>query len=197
MGTETKPGTRVQAWVPHELAWELKAHADSERLSVSAVIRLALEDRLVGASRRGRRRARARRRRGEVRDRWLRSGFHIAIGDPRRKPLDSVLVERETLLAAVAALPRAEDVAAPALDAPRTATQGSWRVSRARGSHFRGHATDFPSARARVVQIDLAGGVLKRASAACTLPPPRDTWAGDVAGERGVDPAGDRGLEPS
>jgi hypothetical protein len=153
MGTETKPGTRVQAWVPHELAWELKAHADSERLSVSAVIRLALEDRLVGASRRGRRRARARRRRGEVRDRWLRSGFHIAIGDPWRK-------------AARQPPGRTRDAARRGGGTAPSRRRGRAGVGRTEdrnagqlacftgaGLSLSGHATDFPSARACVVQI--------------------------------------------
>jgi Ribbon-helix-helix protein, copG family len=49
--TDTKePGTVVQAWVPPALAAQIKARADDERRSVSAVIRLALED----ALRRGR-----------------------------------------------------------------------------------------------------------------------------------------------
>jgi hypothetical protein len=40
------PGQVVQSWVPTELAEELKRHARSERRSVSAVVRLAIEDSL-------------------------------------------------------------------------------------------------------------------------------------------------------
>jgi Ribbon-helix-helix protein, copG family len=39
-------GTRVQTWLPISLAEQLKAQADLERRSVSAVIRLAVEDQL-------------------------------------------------------------------------------------------------------------------------------------------------------
>jgi hypothetical protein len=39
-------GERIQAWVPASLAAELKRHAAEERRSVSAAIRIALEDRL-------------------------------------------------------------------------------------------------------------------------------------------------------
>jgi hypothetical protein len=53
MGTATKPtGTRMQTWVPLDLAAELKQHAERERRSVSAVIRLAIEDAIVGVPRR-------------------------------------------------------------------------------------------------------------------------------------------------
>ena len=53
MTTEAKStGTIVQAWVPVELAAELKAHADRERRSVSSVVRNAVEDAIVGAPRR-------------------------------------------------------------------------------------------------------------------------------------------------
>jgi hypothetical protein len=41
------PGKVVQSWVPAELAEELKRHARSERRSVSAVVRLAIEDSLA------------------------------------------------------------------------------------------------------------------------------------------------------
>jgi predicted transcriptional regulator len=39
-------GIVVQSWVPPSLAAELKRLAESERRSVSATIRLAVEDRL-------------------------------------------------------------------------------------------------------------------------------------------------------
>jgi Ribbon-helix-helix protein, copG family len=49
MATATKPtGTRIQTWVPLDLAAELKQHAERERRSIGAVIRLAIEDTLVG-----------------------------------------------------------------------------------------------------------------------------------------------------
>jgi CopG-like RHH_1 or ribbon-helix-helix domain, RHH_5 len=47
-------GQRVQAWVPPDLARQLKAHADSERRSVSQVVRLAIEDQLRAKGRRAR-----------------------------------------------------------------------------------------------------------------------------------------------
>jgi hypothetical protein len=43
---EKSSGTRVQTWLPVSLAEQLKAQADLERRSVSAVIRLAVEDQL-------------------------------------------------------------------------------------------------------------------------------------------------------
>jgi hypothetical protein len=53
MGTAAKPtGTRIQTWVPLDLAAELKQHADRERRSVSAVVRNAVEDAVVGTARR-------------------------------------------------------------------------------------------------------------------------------------------------
>jgi len=53
MGTSAKPtGTRIQTWVPLDLAAELRQHAERERRSVSSVIRNAVEDTLVGAPRR-------------------------------------------------------------------------------------------------------------------------------------------------
>jgi Ribbon-helix-helix protein, copG family len=42
------PGVIVQSWVPPQLAEQLKAEADLERRSVSALIRIALEDKLRG-----------------------------------------------------------------------------------------------------------------------------------------------------
>ena len=39
-------GIRLQTWLPIGLAEQLKAQADLERRSVSAVIRLAVEDQL-------------------------------------------------------------------------------------------------------------------------------------------------------
>jgi predicted transcriptional regulator len=42
----TSTGEVLQAWVSPELARELKQLAEQERRSVSAVIRLALEDQL-------------------------------------------------------------------------------------------------------------------------------------------------------
>ena len=44
-------GTIVQAWVPVELADELKQHAERERRSVSSVVRNAVEDAIVGGPR--------------------------------------------------------------------------------------------------------------------------------------------------
>jgi CopG-like RHH_1 or ribbon-helix-helix domain, RHH_5 len=53
MGTAAKStGTRIQTWVPLDLAAELKQHADRERRSVSSVVRNAVEDAIVGAPRR-------------------------------------------------------------------------------------------------------------------------------------------------
>jgi hypothetical protein len=46
------PGTVVQSWVPVALAEQLKAQAELERRSVSATIRLAVEDRLRREDRR-------------------------------------------------------------------------------------------------------------------------------------------------
>ena len=46
IGTKDEAGVRVQAWVPPSLARELKAAADADRRSVSATIRIAVEDRL-------------------------------------------------------------------------------------------------------------------------------------------------------
>jgi hypothetical protein len=43
----TDPGMVVQAWVPSALARQIKARAEHERRSVSAVIRNAVEDRLT------------------------------------------------------------------------------------------------------------------------------------------------------
>jgi hypothetical protein len=40
------PGVIVQSWVPPELAEQLKAQSKAERRSVSAVIRIAIEDQL-------------------------------------------------------------------------------------------------------------------------------------------------------
>jgi predicted DNA-binding protein len=40
----TESGRRVQSWMPSELAERLKARAELERRSVSAVVRLAVED---------------------------------------------------------------------------------------------------------------------------------------------------------
>jgi hypothetical protein len=45
-------GTRVQTWLPQSLAEQLRAQAELERRSVSAVIRLALEDQLRREGRR-------------------------------------------------------------------------------------------------------------------------------------------------
>ena len=47
-------GVIVQSWVPPQLAEQLKAEADLERRSVSAVIRIALEDKLRGGEERRR-----------------------------------------------------------------------------------------------------------------------------------------------
>lgn len=44
--TTEKPGERVQAWVPTDLAAELRKHAAAERRSISSAIRNALEDTL-------------------------------------------------------------------------------------------------------------------------------------------------------
>lgn len=44
--TATKSGIKVQAWLPVSLAEQLKAQADLERRSVSAVVRLCVEDQL-------------------------------------------------------------------------------------------------------------------------------------------------------
>jgi hypothetical protein len=44
--TESEAGTVVQAWVPPSLAAELRARALDERRSVSAMIRIAIEDAL-------------------------------------------------------------------------------------------------------------------------------------------------------
>jgi hypothetical protein len=49
------PGTVVQSWVPVALAERLKAQAELERRSVSAVVRLAVEDRLRAAGGEGER----------------------------------------------------------------------------------------------------------------------------------------------
>jgi hypothetical protein len=47
VATDTKEtGVNVQSWLPPDLAEQLKAQAELERRSVSAVIRLALEDQL-------------------------------------------------------------------------------------------------------------------------------------------------------
>jgi hypothetical protein len=47
VATDTKEtGVNVQSWLPPHLAEQLKAQAELERRSVSAVIRLALEDQL-------------------------------------------------------------------------------------------------------------------------------------------------------
>jgi hypothetical protein len=43
---DQESGTRVQTWLPIPLVEQLKAQADLERRSVSAVIRLAVEDQL-------------------------------------------------------------------------------------------------------------------------------------------------------
>jgi hypothetical protein len=43
---ESPAGQVVRSWVPHELADQLKSTARTERRSLSAVIRLALEDQL-------------------------------------------------------------------------------------------------------------------------------------------------------
>jgi predicted transcriptional regulator len=48
----TSTGEVVQAWVSPDLARELKQLAEQERRSVSAVIRLALEDQLRKEGRR-------------------------------------------------------------------------------------------------------------------------------------------------
>jgi hypothetical protein len=48
----TGTGERLQSWVPTELAEELKRHAEGERRSISAVIRLAIEERLAEPRRR-------------------------------------------------------------------------------------------------------------------------------------------------
>ena len=46
--TATKTsGTRVQTWLPLSLAEQVKAKADTERRSVSQVVRLALEAQLA------------------------------------------------------------------------------------------------------------------------------------------------------
>jgi hypothetical protein len=39
-------GTRVQTWLPKSLAEQLRAQAELERRTVSAIVRLAIEDRL-------------------------------------------------------------------------------------------------------------------------------------------------------
>lgn len=53
MATSTQsPGVIVQSWVPPELAEQLKAEADLQRRSVSAVIRIAVEDQLRKEGRR-------------------------------------------------------------------------------------------------------------------------------------------------
>lgn len=41
-----KGGTVLQSWVSVELAEQLKAYAEQERRSVSATIRIAIEDQL-------------------------------------------------------------------------------------------------------------------------------------------------------
>jgi hypothetical protein len=41
-------GTVVQSWMPADLARDLKKQADAERRSVSAVVRIAVEDKLGG-----------------------------------------------------------------------------------------------------------------------------------------------------
>ena len=47
MPTATRDtGVIVQSWVSPQLANELKRHAERERRSISAVIRIAVEDRL-------------------------------------------------------------------------------------------------------------------------------------------------------
>ena len=47
MATETRqPGTVIESWVPPALAAQVKARAEDERRSISALIRLALEDTL-------------------------------------------------------------------------------------------------------------------------------------------------------
>ncbi len=48
-----RTGIIVQAWVPPSLADEIKTRAEVERRSVSAVIRLALEDQLQSRERTG------------------------------------------------------------------------------------------------------------------------------------------------
>ena len=40
------PGVIVQSWIPPELAEQLKAQSKAERRSVSAVVRIAIEDQL-------------------------------------------------------------------------------------------------------------------------------------------------------
>ena len=50
--TATKSsGTRVQTWLPLRLAEQVKAKADTERQSVSQVVRLALEAQLARKTR--------------------------------------------------------------------------------------------------------------------------------------------------
>ena len=49
---EKSSGTRVQTWLPLSLAEQVRAQADLERRSVSALIRLAVEDQLRKEGRR-------------------------------------------------------------------------------------------------------------------------------------------------
>ena len=44
--TKNTPGVRLQSWMPPVLAAEVRQHADSERRSVSSLIRIAVEDQL-------------------------------------------------------------------------------------------------------------------------------------------------------
>ena len=50
-------GKVIQSWVPPALAEQVKQHADRERRSVSALVRIALEDQLGRSRSPGRRQA--------------------------------------------------------------------------------------------------------------------------------------------
>ena len=55
MSAETeKPGTVLQAWVPVDLAAQVKQEAEGERRSVSSFVRHLIEDNFAAAAKAGR-----------------------------------------------------------------------------------------------------------------------------------------------